>query len=116
MPGRRTRFTASESRLARVQGKRRRELLVAIVIGAAVILTAGAIHLKQDFAPSLERKTAASQTQAAAENIMLAQAASVLANPHFTTQPAIGVFADGGGGYTSTQCAAALDANASSYM
>src|ERR1051326_627718 len=36
--------------------------------------------------------------------------------PHFFTQPAIGAFADGGGGYTSTQCAAALDPNASSDM
>jgi hypothetical protein len=33
---------------------------------------------------------------------------------HFSIQPAIGVFADGGGGYTSAQCAAALDPNASS--
>ena len=36
--------------------------------------------------------------------------------PHFSTQPAIGVFADGGGGYTSAQCAAVLDPNASSDM
>jgi hypothetical protein len=36
--------------------------------------------------------------------------------PHFSTQPAAGVFADGGGGYTSAQCAAALNANASSDM
>src|SRR5262245_9938478 len=34
--------------------------------------------------------------------------------PHFSTQPATGVFADGRAGYTSAQCAAALDANASS--
>jgi hypothetical protein len=94
MPGRLTRFTGSEPRLARVRGKRRREILVAIVIGAAVMLTAGTIHLQHDSDPFLEIKTA----------------------PHFTTQPAIGVFADGGGGYTSAQCAAALDASASSYM
>jgi len=36
--------------------------------------------------------------------------------PHFSIQPARGVFAEGGGGYTSAQCAAALDANASLYM
>jgi hypothetical protein len=36
--------------------------------------------------------------------------------PHFSTQPATGVFADSGGGYTSAQCAAALDPNASSDM
>jgi hypothetical protein len=36
--------------------------------------------------------------------------------PHFSTLPATGVFADGGGGYTSAQCAAALDANASSHI
>jgi hypothetical protein len=36
--------------------------------------------------------------------------------PHFSTQPAAGVFADGGGGYTSTQCASALDPNAPSDM
>jgi hypothetical protein len=36
--------------------------------------------------------------------------------PHFSTQPATGVFADSGGGYTSAQCAAALDRNASSYI
>src|ERR1700756_625907 len=110
MPGRRTRFTASESRLARVQGKRRRELFVAIVMGAAVILTVSALHLQHEFAPSLEIKTPANslQTEAAAENILPTQVpASVLANPsHFTTQPAIGAFADGGGGYTSAQCAA----------
>jgi hypothetical protein len=35
--------------------------------------------------------------------------------PHFSTQPPTGVFADGGG-YTSAQCAAALDPNASSNM
>jgi len=36
--------------------------------------------------------------------------------PYFSTQPAIGVFADGGGGYTSAQCAAALDGHASSHV
>jgi hypothetical protein len=36
--------------------------------------------------------------------------------PHFSTQPATGAFAEGGGGYASAQCAAALDANASSHM
>lgn len=36
--------------------------------------------------------------------------------PHFSTRPATGVFSDGGGGYTSAQCAAALDPNASSDM
>lgn len=36
--------------------------------------------------------------------------------PHFSTQPATGVFANGGGGHTSAQCAAILDANASSHM
>jgi len=34
--------------------------------------------------------------------------------PHFSIQPARGVFAEGGGGYTSAQCAAALDSDASS--
>lgn len=34
--------------------------------------------------------------------------------PHFSTRPATGVFAENGGGYTSAQCAAALDATASS--
>jgi len=36
--------------------------------------------------------------------------------PHFSTQPATGIFADGGAGYTSAQCAAALDRNAHSDM
>jgi hypothetical protein len=36
--------------------------------------------------------------------------------PHFNTLPSTGVFAEGGGGYTSAQCAAALDPNASSDM
>src|SRR6185312_7509890 len=36
--------------------------------------------------------------------------------PHFNTLPATGVFAEGGSGYTSAQCAAALDPNASSDM
>ena len=35
---------------------------------------------------------------------------------HFSTQPGTSVFAEGGGGYTSAQCAAALNPNASSYM
>lgn len=33
---------------------------------------------------------------------------------HFSTQPATGAFADGGGGHSSAQCASALDPNASS--
>lgn len=32
---------------------------------------------------------------------------------HFSTEPATGVFADGGGGRTSAQCAATIDSNAS---
>jgi len=36
--------------------------------------------------------------------------------PHFSTQPATGLFADGSGGYTSAQCATALDPNVSSYI
>jgi hypothetical protein len=36
--------------------------------------------------------------------------------PRFSTQPATGIFAESGGGYTSAQCAAALDLNASSDM
>jgi hypothetical protein len=36
--------------------------------------------------------------------------------PHFNTLPATGIFAEGGSGYTSAQCAAALDPNASSDM
>lgn len=35
--------------------------------------------------------------------------------PHFSTQPATGVFGDGGQGHTSTQCAAAIDGDASSH-
>ena len=35
---------------------------------------------------------------------------------HFSTQPATGVFAEDGGGYTSAQCASALDPNAFSRM
>lgn len=35
---------------------------------------------------------------------------------HFSTRPATGIFAEGGGGYTSAQCAAALDPSASSDM
>src|SRR5215469_10369023 len=42
--------------------------------------------------------------------------ASPVDQAHFSTQPATGVFADGGGGYTSAQCAAALDPHASSDM
>lgn len=36
--------------------------------------------------------------------------------PHFSTQPATGIFADGGGGHSSAECAAVLDSNASSDM
>lgn len=34
--------------------------------------------------------------------------------PHFSTQPATGIFADGGGGRTSAECATVIDSSASS--
>jgi hypothetical protein len=118
MPVRRSRVTAA-SRFARVVPKRGRTAYVGIVIVTAVVLAGGATHLKRDSAPSLGVKVAATlpQTQGA-ENVTLSNIpASFPAAPaHFFTQPATGVFADGGGGYTSAQCAAALNPDASSYL
>jgi hypothetical protein len=120
MPRRRTRFTAAESSFAKALRKWRRQILAAIVVIAAGILTKKVMNLQHDSAPSLEMKGAgiSPQTEAAAENLMVAhvQASAPVDAPHFSTQPATGVFADGGGGYTSAQCAAALDASAASHM
>jgi hypothetical protein len=78
------------------------------------------MNLQPHSALSLQTKAAAisPKTEAAVESITVSHVpVSVRADaPHFLTQPATGVFADGGGGYTSARCAAAVDAIASSDM
>lgn len=128
MPRRRTRFTVAESSSTKALRKWRRQILAAIAMIAAsivmviagILTTRGKTDLQHDSAPSLQVNTAAvsPRMEAAAESMMVARVlASAPADaPHFSTQPATGVFAGGGGGYTSSQCAAALDHNARSDM
>lgn len=122
------RFKAAESSFAKAARKWPKQVLAAIgmiaaagvvMIAAGILTTRGAMDLQHDAAPSLETKAAviSPRAEAAAESLMVARvpASAPLDAPHFSTQPATGAFADGGG-YTSAQCAAALDSNASSDM
>jgi hypothetical protein len=70
---------------------------------AAVIISAVVLRHKYSSAPHMKP-------------VAMALAPDPVDLPHFNTLPATGVFAEGGVGYTSAQCAAALDPNASSDM
>ncbi len=93
--------------------------LVATIISAAVIISA-VVNLRHKYSSAPHMKSVALSSQLVRTSVDITVAQSVAADPvdvsHFSTQPAIGVFAEGGGGHTSAQCAAALDANASSYI
>jgi hypothetical protein len=116
---RRTRLTTAQSISAKALRKWHTPVFALILIITVSIVTGMVMNLPRD-------SFAAQHTNAAASSRQPVRMSEVptIANlsrdpvdmPHFTTQPAIGIFADGGGGYTSAQCAAALDANASSYM
>ena len=84
---------------------------------AAGMVTSMSISLPHKFLSDLHTRHSATwrHSVTTSEAITVAQHLAPADMPHFSTQPATGVFAHGGG-YTSVQCAAALDVNASSYM
>ena len=124
MPRTITQFTASGSGAPRE--KWRRLVVAGIAIMAAIIILTAAGVLprgatdREHSSSSREMKFAAIApgTDASVDGVTVAhgQAFAPVDAPHFSTQPATGVFADGGGGYTSAQCAATVDAGASSDM
>jgi len=116
---RRTRLTTAQP----ISAKERREwqtpVLVVILMITVSIVTGMVMNLSHDsFAdPDTKAPVSSRQSVRMSEGATIAKLSPDPGDvPHFTTQPAIGIFADGGGGYTSAQCAAALDANASSYI
>ena len=92
--------------------------LLAAVILATGVFAGVVMNLPNNFGRVLHMRHSASAAQPVRASITGLQSLGLdpVDVPHFNTLPAIGVFAEGGGGYTSAQCAAALDANASSYM
>ena len=89
------------------------QLLAALLIIAVDIVAVPVLNLPHSLLSALPMKLLVRMS----EGITLANPSSNPVDvPHFETQPATGVFAETGGGYTSARCAAALDANASSYM
>lgn len=99
--------------------KRHKKALAAIVMIAAGVLYRALMNPQHEPVSFVKIGISAgsSNPATAPESIGGQSPASVPVDvPHFSMQPAIGVFGDTGGGYTSAQCAAALDANVSSYM
>lgn len=104
---------------------RRRSGIVIRISVALLILAAGILYITA-IAPQGEgvcceeigRSAELAKRATLAASIMAfhSPAADPVDVPHFSTQPATGVFGDGGQGYTSAQCAAALDRNASSHI
>jgi len=94
--------------------------LLAAAILATGVFTSVVINLPYKFsrAPHMAHSAISGQPVRASGGITGAQSpgSDPVDVPHFETQPATGVFAEGGSGYTSAQCAAALDPNASSDM
>jgi hypothetical protein len=92
--------------------------MTAIAAGIAYPLLTAWQH--ESFASSVIGSSTDAPNLATAPETMKAEVRSPATAPfdiaHFSTQPATGVFADGGGGYTSAQCAAALDPDSSSHM
>jgi len=96
---------------------------VTIKFFAAAILATGVfasvvMNLSNNFRRSVHMAHSASAAQPMRASITGFQSLSSdpVDAPHFNTQPATGVFGDGDHGYTSAQCEAALDPNASSHM
>lgn len=96
------------------------KVLASLAVLAAGIATSVVMDLPHKLLSALQLKDSASSLHSLGtfERTTVAPplASDPVDVPHFSTQPATGVFADGGGGYTSAQCAAALDPNASSDM
>lgn len=116
---RKTRLTTAQSISARALRKWHTQVLVVILLITVSIVIGMVMNLPHDSFAAQHTKAPASSWQGArmSEGATIAKLSrDPLDAPHFTIQPAIGIFANGGGGYTSAQCAAALDANASSYM
>lgn len=115
---RRTRLTTAQSLPARTLREWHTQVLAVILMITVSIVTGMVINLPHDsFAnPHIKAPGSSRQPVRMSEGATIAK---LFPDPvdvlHFATQPAIGIFANGGGGYTSAQCAA-LDANASSYM
>jgi hypothetical protein len=90
--------------------------LAPIIIVAVVVVSSFTMKLPHKFLslPHMQDSSSSMHSVRTSESIEAATGTSGPVDvPHFSTQPATGVFGDGGGGYTSAQCAAALDANAS---
>jgi hypothetical protein len=99
---------------------RRRSGVATRISGAIAIIAAGIVYI----AAVAPRRSSGNESPAelvirpTLTNINRASpslAPDVVDAPHFSTQPATGVFGDGGHGYTSAQCTAALDGDASSH-
>src|SRR5215471_2917608 len=93
--------------------------IAATAVVAAGLLASAVMSLPNNFLSALQRRASASSkmSERIPERMTEATPSShPLDLPHFSTQPASGVFANDGGGHTSAECAVALDANASSDM
>jgi hypothetical protein len=92
--------------------------LLAAAILATGVFASVVMNLPNNFGRVLHMRHSASAAQPVRASITGLQSlgSDPVDVPHFNTLPTTGVFAEGGGGYTSTQCAAALDPNASSDM
>src|SRR3954447_8435514 len=116
---RRTRLTTAQSIPAKALREWPTQVLVVILLITVSIVTGMVMYLPHDSFATPHTKAPVGSWQVArmSEGDTIAKLSPDPVDvPHFTTQPAIGIFANGGGGYTSAQCAAALDANSSSYI
>jgi len=84
------------------------------IIGAQAVIAAGIVSSMVVKSPTSFRSSAPITAERGSPAASLSSAPFEV--PHFFTQPATGVFAEGGGGYTSAQCASVLDRNAFSRM
>src|SRR6185437_10576339 len=100
---RRTRLTTAQSLPARALQKWHTQVLALILIIAVSIVTGMVTNLPHDSFADPDTKAPASSRQPVrmSEGATIAKMSRDPVDvPHFTTQPAIGIFADGGGGYT----------------
>jgi hypothetical protein len=116
---RRTRLTTAQSIPAKALQKWHTQVIAVILMIAVSIVTGLIMNLPHDSlaTPHTKALAASRQPVRTPEGSTIAKLSPDPVDvPHFETHPATGVFAETGGGYTSAQCAAALDVNASSYM
>src|ERR1700746_3796540 len=101
MPERKKRLTKAQLRPIKAPQKWLMPVFGAILVIAAGVVNWAKMNLQHDFVPYAQMKAAASSPQAAAaaEHIIVAQpsASGPVDTAHFSTQPATGIFADGGG-------------------